>query len=203
MQTDDFEKFNETLQGVHDFYGKDCSRFALDVWWQALKPYDLAAIRGALGRHCVNPDAGQWMPKPADVVRMMDGSTLDSAITAWTKVDRAVSTVGTYCTVVFDDPLIHAVLADMGGWPQLGQKTVDEWPFVAKEFQTRYRGYKARKESPAYPPKLIGISDMQNGERGFGEMPPILIGDPHAAQAVLTHVAAPLLRVTRALKAEA
>lgn len=185
MQQNDFEGFQQTIENVYSFYGKDCSTFALDVWWQALKPYDLEAVRSALGRHCVNPDNGQWLPKPADVVRMMEGSTLDSAIAAWTKIDRAVQSVGTYETVVFDDALIHAVISDMGGWPQLGQKTVDEWPFVAKEFQARYRSYKARNETPVHPPKLIGIFDMQNTPQGFKQQDPVLIGKPAEAIKVL------------------
>src|SRR6266850_1493447 len=98
------------MQGVHSFYGKDCSTFALDVWWAAMRPYDLSAVREALGRHCVNPDNGQWMPRPADVVRLTEGSTMDAAMTAWSKVDRAVRHVGCYRSVAFDDPLIHAVL---------------------------------------------------------------------------------------------
>ena len=198
MQPDEFREFQELIEGVHSFYGKDCSRFALDVWWQALKVYDLAAIRDALGRHCVNPDNGQWMPKPADVVKMMEGSTLDSAVTAWTKVDRAIQAVGTYATVAFDDPLIHVVLADMGGWPQMGTKTVDEWPFVAKEFQTRYRGYRARRELPAYPPKLIGLFDQRNVPQGHEPQKPVLIGEPSRAQAVLAGGSdAPRLTVTQ------
>ena len=95
MQQADFAEFQELIEGVHSFYAKDCSTFGLDVWWQAMKVYDLAAIRDALGRHCVNPDNGQFMPRPADVVRMMEGSTLDSAVVAWTKVDRAIQAVGT------------------------------------------------------------------------------------------------------------
>ena len=185
MQQDDVRAFQEVMQGVHDFYGKDCSPFALDVWWQALRSYDLEAIRDALGRHCVNPDNGQWMPKPADVVRLIEGSTVDSAMVAWTKVDRAMQSVGSYCTVVFDDPLIHAVIADMGGWPALGNKRIEEWPFVAKEFQTRYRGLKAARATPAYPPKLVGIADGNNVQRGFPEMNPVLIGDPESARKVL------------------
>lgn len=186
MQQNDFELFSETVENVYSFYGKDCSTFALDVWWQSLKPYDLAAVRDAFGRHCVNPDNGQFLPKPADVVKMMGGTTLDSAISAWTKVDHAVQSVGTYATVVFDDPLIHAVLSDMGGWPQLGQKTVDEWPFVAKEFQTRYRSYKVRNEIPVYPPRLIGIFDMENSPRGFEYQDAVLIGNFEEAQKVLS-----------------
>jgi hypothetical protein len=198
MQPSEFNAFREVMQGVHSFYGKDASSFALDVWWQALKHHDLAAIRDALGRHCVNPDTGQFMPRPADVVKMMEGSTLDSAVTAWTKVDRAVQHVGTYATVVFDDPLIHRVLQDMGGWPQLGTKTVDEWPFVAREFQTRYRGYKARKDSPEYPPKLIGLHDMGNAQRGYAEQDPVLIGTPEKARQVLAKgTDRPLIETTR------
>lgn len=185
MQQDDVQAFQEVMQGVHDFYGKDCSPFALDVWWQALRPYDLEAIRDALGRHCVNPDNGQWMPKPADVVRLIEGSTVDSALVAWTKVERGMQAVGSYCTVVFDDPLIHAVIADMGGWPALGGKRVEEWPFVAKEFQTRYRGFKGARATPAYPPKLIGIADGNNVQRGYAEMNPVLLGDSEAARRVL------------------
>lgn len=187
MQNTDFDAFHDLITGVYSFYSKDASSFALDVWWQALRAYDFAAVRDALGRHCVNPDNGQFLPKPADVVRMLEGSTLDSAVVAWTKVDQGVQRVGTYTTVAFDDPLIHRVLDDMGGWIPLGRKSVDEWPFVAKEFQQRYRGYKARKEVPPYPPSLIGIIDAENRQQGFALSTPTLIGLPNLAKAVLAN----------------
>jgi hypothetical protein len=197
MQADDLEMFQESIEQVYAFYGKDCSRFALDVWWQALKPFDLRAIQDALGRHCVNPDNGQFMPKPADVMRMMEGSTLDSAVQAWTKIERAITSVGTYQTVVFDDPLIHRVISDMGGWPAFGQKSVDEWPFVGKEFQTRYRGYKSRREIPEYPPKLVGLIDGENVQHGFQEQKPVLIGNEvRARQVIEKGKDTPLLTVT-------
>jgi len=84
------------------------------------------------------------MPKVADVIKMLQGSTQDSALTAWAKVDKAVRSIGTQMSVAFDDPLIHKVIQDMGGWLGLGQRQEAEWPFVAKEFETRYRGFKAR-----------------------------------------------------------
>jgi hypothetical protein len=185
MQADDFGAFNDLMTGVYSFYSKEASSFSLDVWWHAMKPYDFDAVRDALGRHCVNPDSGQFLPKPADVVKMLEGSTLDSAVLAWTKVDAAVQRVGTYTTVVFDDALIHRVLDDMGGWIQMGTKTIDEWPFVAKEFQQRYRGYKARRVVPEYPPKLLGIIDRENSLQGYALSTPVLIGIPGSAQAVL------------------
>lgn len=185
MKQGDFDSFSQLISAIGDLYGKSQSEWAISIWWGALENYDLAAIREALSRHAKNPDNGQFMPKPADVVRMMQGSTLDSALHAWAKVDRAVRQVGTYQDVVFDDPLIHRVLNDMGGWIGFGQKTENEWPFVAKEFENRYRGFAARGEVPEYPPVMVGLSTAYNGQNGYKSQPPVMIGNAHVAQNVM------------------
>lgn len=185
MRTEDFGKFHEGIVGVMSFYGKDVSGFALDVWWMALKGYDLAAITEAFNRHLMNPDSGQFAPKPADIVRMLQGSTQDAALTAWAKVDKAVRSIGPYQSVVFDDPLIHAVLHDMGGWIALSQKTEDEWPFVAKEFENRYRGFKSRGIVPEYSGVMVGLGEAHNRKGGFNVEPPMLIGNEQSAKQVM------------------
>ncbi|MFY3305260.1 DUF6475 domain-containing protein [Achromobacter xylosoxidans] len=181
----DRQPFFAMLADVYAFYRANFSDFAGRVWWAAMRCYDLAAVQDALGRHSVNPDTGQYLPKPADVVRMLQGGTQDSALAAWAKVDRAMRQIGAYRSVVFDDALIHRVLHDMGGWPGLGRKTDDEWPFVAKEFENRYRGYRTRSERPEYPPVLIGIAEAQNSEAGRESQPPVLIGRAEQARRVL------------------
>lgn len=199
MTPEDFDKFRDGVQGVYSFYGKDVSDFALDVWWAALKAYDLAAVVEAFNRHLMNPDTGQWLPKPADIVKMFGGRTQDRAMSAWSKVDRAIRTVGTHQSVAFDDPLIHRVLQEMGGWISIGQKTDDEWPFVAKEFENRYRGYAMRGEVPDYPPVLIGIAQAYNEQKGYQSPSPTLIGVAENAQLVMKGGAsAPMIGITRA-----
>jgi hypothetical protein len=185
MQTPDYENFRNLIADVHAFYRRDVSKFSLNVWWEAMRPYDFDAVSQALSRHSMNPDNGQFMPMPADVVRMLQGSTQDSALSAWAKVDKAVRHVGTYRSVVFDDPLIHVVLHDMGGWIAMGQKSEDEWPFVAKEFESRYRGFKARNEVPDYNRVLIGLADAQNQKEGFQTQAPMLIGNEARAKQVM------------------
>ena len=185
METDDFDRFAELLGGVFELYGREASPFAMQVWWEALRPFDFGAVRMAFSRHVQNPDVGQFPPKPADVLRMLGGTTQDKALQAWAKVDKAVRHVGTYQTVVFDDPLIHRVLHDMGGWVGLASKTEDEWPFVAKEFENRYRGYAMRNERPEYPPVLTGIAEADNVRRGLRSDPPRLIGDATKAEEVM------------------
>jgi hypothetical protein len=177
MKQDDFEKFREGLAGVYGFYDKEINSFALDVWWNALKIYDLTAITQAFNRHVVNTEAGKWLPKPADIIRMLQGSTLDAAMSAWAKVDKALRHKGIYSDVVFDDPLIHRVLHDMGGWISLGYKTDDEWPFVAREFENRYRGFKERNEIPEYPTELVGVANSYNSSKGLPLEPVVYVGD--------------------------
>lgn len=186
MNVAEFEQFQEGVAGVYAFYGKEVSGFAMDVWWNAMGPYDLAAVRDAFNRHLMNPDSGQFLPKPADIVKMLGGRTEDRALVAWAKVDKAVRSVGNYSSVVFDDPLIHRCIAEMGGWIGLGQKTEDEWPFVGKEFQTRYRGYAMRGDAVRdYQPILIGISEAYNQQKGFKIDPPRLVGNMEKAKQVM------------------
>ena len=155
------------------------------LYWQGLQDFELPAVRDALGRHLRNTDTGQFMPKIADIIRMLQGSSQDAAFSAWSKVDKAVRQVGPYDTVVFDDPLIHRVLHDMGGWMGICDKTDDDWPFVAKEFETRYRGFKSRNERVEYPSKLVGIFEAHNAKEGHKVAQPMLIGDASKAQKVL------------------
>lgn len=185
MQTNDFPKFREGITGVMEFYGKPVSKVALDIWWNALKGYDLSAVIDAFNRHLVNPDTGQYAPKPADITKMLQGSTQDSALRAWAKVDVAIRQVGPYSDVVFDDPLIHRVIQDMGGWIALGTKSEQEWPFVAKEFENRYRGLKIAGGKFEYLPRLIGIASATNRQQGFADTEPMLIGDPAQALRVM------------------
>ncbi|MGN6085817.1 DUF6475 domain-containing protein [Trinickia sp.] len=197
MIASDRPEFFALIADVYAFYKSDFSEFAGRVWWEAMLPYDFAAVADALNRHCVNPDSGQYLPKPADVVRMLAGSTQDAALVAWSKVDRAVREVGTYRSVVFDDPVIHRVVTDMGGWVPLGAKDENEWPFVRNEFVNRYRGYRMRSETPDYLPVLIGIAEAANSKEGFGCAAPMLIGDATTARAVLAGGSnKPLLGVT-------
>lgn len=181
----DRKEFFQYLASVYGMYSKDFSEFVGSVWWEAMTPYDLVAVKDALNRHCINPDVGQYLPKPADVVRMLQGSTQDSALLAWAKVDRAVREVGTYRSVAFDDALVHRVVVEMGGWVALGAKNDEEWPFLRNEFVNRYRGYRGRAQLPEYPPVLIGMAEASNSKEGFASEGPFLIGDAKRAQAVM------------------
>lgn len=193
MKPDDRRDFAEMLSAVYVFFGKDkdFTDVAVAIWWASVQQYDLSAIRDAISKHVQNPETGRFLPKPADVIRMLGGTTSDSALMALHKFETAQQRVGSYMTVVFDDPLIHVVVEEMGGWVALGRVTTKDWEFRRNEFLNRYRGYKMRGEVPTYPAKLIGITEGENGDR-FRDHPGYrpgaelrMIGDVNLAKDVL------------------
>lgn len=198
MRNEDKPQFAKLMVALGEYYSKEVSDGLIGIYWSGLQHFDLPAVREAMNRHMQNADSGQFMPKIADISKMLSGTTQDRALQAWSKVDRAVRAVGNYRSVVFDDPLVHRVIQEMGGWVKLGTKTEDEWPFVAKEFENRYRGYSARSETPEYPPVLIGISEAQNSQKGFEVEPPTLIGNPEQAKITLSGgTSVPLIGIER------
>lgn len=198
MHERDHPSFFSLVSDVFSFYRQDLSSFTANIWWNAMQPFDFAAVHDALTRHCVSPDNGQFLPKPADVVRLLQGSTQDSALIAWTKVETAIRTVGTHVSVTFDDTYIQQVVTDMGGWIALGQKKEADWPFVRNEFVNRYRAYRQLGPLFTWPSVLIGSAEASNQCSGFKSAPPVLIGDVKVAQQMQdtgTHTS--VLTVTR------
>lgn len=186
MQTHDTETFTELLAGVFDLYQREISTFAARIWWEALKDYDIAVVSQAFSCHITNTDTGQYLPKPADIIRAIEGNSQDSAILAWAKVQRAVGSVGQYHSIVFDDPVIHLTLDDLGGWPYFCQTEIKELPFLQKRFENAYRAhYNRRKALPAYPKYLTGICEAQNALKGLKAEGPRLVGNRDAALRVL------------------
>jgi len=184
MKPTDSQAFCELLSGVHAFYRQDFSTFAASVWWEGMKPFDFEAVRDAMNRHAVNPDNGQFLPKPADIVKLLGGTNLDRATLAWTQVQRAVHHVGTYESVCFDDPIVNAVIHEMGGWIGFGTVPEKELPFKQKEFEQRYRAYRTQGGTDDYPSVLPGIIERDNVANGYAAPGPKLIGDPKRAAMV-------------------
>ena len=184
MTQDDSPDFFLIMTMVAEHVGKTISNDLIHFYWSALIEYDLATVREAILNHLRNPDVGQWMPKIADIHRAIAGGTEDRALRAWSKVDRAVRRQGPYVSVVFDDPVIHATLHEMGGWIAFSQKKESEWPFVEKEFITRYRGNVRAASALSYPAMLIGIADADRQRRGLSVSTPVLLGNAQQAQSV-------------------
>lgn len=185
MRTQDKVKFAELLAGVMAVHSKNVTQMLLDIWWNAMQRYDLDQVREAFNQQTMDPDSGQFCPKPADIVKQLQGTHGDRAMLAWGKVFDAIGCVGPHRSVQFDDAAIHACIDDLGGWIQICKITMDELPFLQKRFCDTYRAY-SRRPRHEYPKTLIGLSDLQNASSKvpIEPPPPTLIGDPETARQV-------------------
>lgn len=184
MEKPDVTHFMELIASIGEIYGKPISVSLAELYWQSLKCFEFEDVKEALTAHIHNPDCGQFFPKPADIIRFIEGNGETKALTAWAMVEKAIHQIGRYQSIAFDDRLIHAVLEDMGGWIKLCSVTLNDLPFRANEFQKRYMGFLTKKPE-RYPSYLAGITETENAKNGFEISPPMLIGDPEKAEAVI------------------
>lgn len=185
MTKNDYPQFVALWTMSFEMYDKRPSDGAIDLAFASLERYEIEDIRRALTAHFNDADNGRFTPKPADIVRHIDGDPQSRSLSAWTKVINAISSCGSWRTVVFDDPIIHCVIDDMGGWIELCGISDQEEPFKRNEFAKRYSGYLSRPPE-SYPSRLIGMAEAHNAGRfdAFLE-PPALVGDHRKALDVM------------------
>lgn len=174
MRTEDITAFQALLTDAMAFYRKDLSKFALSVWWEACKSFDLEQVRKAITAHAMEPEQGRFAPMPADIVKQLHGTKTDRSLMAWSLVYAAISQHGAYASVKFADPAIQLAIHDMGGWVKLCTGETSELEFAQKRFCDFYRSYTGRTDLREIP-ALTGIHDQD--PRSIGR-PPVVIGQP-------------------------
>lgn len=173
----------KVLGGVYSFYEKELTMFHIAVWERVLADFDMDVIRAVFDAHMMDPESGKWLPKPADIAKLLHGTRAERSAVAWGLVLHACQRVGAYASVAFDDPVVHCVIEDLGGWPAVCHVQIDELPFLEARFHKAYAAH--AKAGTQHPPRLVGITDASNGLRGFGHSEPVLIGDPKKAALTL------------------
>jgi hypothetical protein len=178
MQPNDSRRFAALLSDVMAYYRQDVSEFTHALFWQACQGFDFEQVRQAFNRHAKDPEHGQYAPKVADLVRILQGTQTERAALAWGKALDAASRVGAYTDVVFDDPAIHACIEDLGGWPKFCRSEMKDLSYLQHRFCESHRAYTGRGEF-AYPRCLPGdrSPDSDYVCKGLAPPRPALIGD--------------------------
>lgn len=184
MNPKDKPAFAKLIGDVMAFYRQDVSPFAATVWWGACQSFDMEQVSKALTAHAMDPERGQFPPKPADIVRLLQGTKTDRSLVAWGKVLDAMQRVGAYQSVCFDEGLIHAAIEDVGGWVAICRSQMDELSHLERRFCQSYKAYAARGDVQ-FPPSLPGEHQLTNSKNGHSTAKPVLIGNPAAAKEVL------------------
>lgn len=203
---DKAEQIIGILAEVAELYGASLSVGVVGLWDTALERYEVEQVRKAFEAHMRDPDGGRFMPKPAHLMKFLEGNSTDQAAIAWGKALEAASSVGAYTDVVFDDAAIHATIEDLGGWPRFCRTETAELSYLQHRFTQSYQAY-ANKGDFDYGRKLNGdrSPDSEYEKKDIPLPRPALIGDPVKAQSIyrlgsiggkttVTHVAAAALQ---------
>jgi len=180
MNPSNLNEFTQLLTELCVLYKMPVSERFIELYWDVLVPFSFAEVKAAFQAHLKHPDTGQFMPKPADVMRYLRGGSQAQALQAWSKVATAIRTVGAYTSVVFDDSIIHVVIIEMDGWISLCQTLLKDLPFRAREFEKRYAAYVLHPPTD-YPHQLIGLEEQHNRLNHHAVKPPLFIGNPEQA----------------------
>lgn len=187
MSPSEIQKLTKMVTDALAYYRQDVSEFTLHVWVQACQHFTIDQVAKALTAHVTDPDRGQFAPKVADIVRILAGTTTDRAALAWGKVLAAISSVGAYSDVVFDDPAIHAAIEDMGGWVKVCRGEMSELSHLQHRFCQAHKAYTGRGTFD-YPRRLGGdrSPDDEYLKKGLPAPKPAIIGDKTRALEVLS-----------------
>lgn len=177
MTDDDKTRFALAIASLAEVFDKSLSSNVIKAYFEALHGFDIEQVERSVviaKRMC------QFFPRPANLIEFIIGDPQDRAAIAWARFTKALDYVGTYQSVNFNDPVLHAVVVGMGGWQEmwrLSRLDDNELGYKRAEFMKLYTAI-SKKPSLEAPARLIGQSEAYNVARGhFGHDPVISIGE--------------------------
>ncbi len=106
------------------------------------------------------------IPSPAEIrnycLENRENDLLVRASEAKIKLKNALCQIGIYETVAFDDPVLHLLIRDLGGWCKVGtmpEKAFED--FMKFKFEKLYIAY-ATRQNTNIPTKFYGINHSEN-----------------------------------------
>ncbi len=176
MKENDRPRFTELVAGMSRTFGQEADEATYDGYWLGLSDLTIEAIQTAVAtamRTC------EHMPTVV-ALRKLTGeiTTPGRALVAWGVFERAVVQHGADRSVEFDDPVIHAVVRNHGGWPRCCQLPVSEFDkWLRQDFLKTYTALCSTGISEEAGQPLIGEHDSSNAMNGYHKhiKPPLQI----------------------------
>ena len=186
MIESDRPAFGEALAILAETLGEELSATKVRGYFEAMRDLDIEVVIDAM-RYCLGHC--KFFPKPVELRDAAEGSVEDQAALAWTWMLRALEDVGTYQSVDFGDPVLHAVIDALGGWHEAWRiERLDprDQGFKRAEFVRLYRAMATRAGDRAALP-LFGQHALGNAKNGHHAWSGMLAIGPDGRRASRPH----------------
>ena len=144
----------QTLLGVYAFYDKELSEFAVRIWIDVLGGHSDDAIDAAFMHHLKDTGAGRFCPKPADILRHLNGDADSAAVLAWADVLECVRYGGRGAAKI--EGAARSAVDSIGGFSAIGRSEESDLGFIQKRFCDAFKAYRARDALPPVLALAIG-----------------------------------------------
>lgn len=189
MNNEDRKEFAEQWTAARETYDKTVSTAGLVIAFDALDRFEIKDIRKAITLHLNDTVNGRFPITPPHIVAHIEGASEERAAVAWKKLSSAVTEIGGYRDVVFDDPAIHAIVDNEGGWLRMCSMDDTDFKYLQHRFTKLYTAL-VSKRIFSYPRLLKGIENSSNAGKTYPDgspyeaIPPSVVGDQDQARLV-------------------
>lgn len=130
----DFARFCVSWNAAQAAYNAKAEPQTLALIFKVLARFDLADVETGIARHLSDTETGQFPPKPADVVRHIEGTADAVAALAWADFREATGSGD----MPKNNPALSRVIQRMGGLDRLGDRTPRDVDFMFEQFKALY-----------------------------------------------------------------
>jgi len=181
MENRDKKEFFKNITVLGEAFGKDISESLIELYWETLKDLSIEDFRHSVKHLALTC---KFFPKPVEFREPFEPDISAEAAIAYRKMEDAFISAGVYRTVIFDDPVIHAVADNLGGWVHYCNLTEGEVKWYRKEFEKHYANFAPMVARGQLTPPLSlgGLFALEDKSTDLAKSP-VLIGDKQKALA--------------------
>lgn len=164
------DRFDVLLRALFETFGQTPTAGQLMGYRMALDDIDPADLEKGI-RRAMNEL--KFLPKPVEL-RELSGemSMATRAALAWGAAKKAVHSLSAYSSPDFEDPVINAVIRNMGGWVDFCGRDAETFEtFTRKDFERIYQSFGSYGVSAEMAAPLRGIHSEEREKR-------VLVGYP-------------------------
>ena len=176
MKPEDRERFCVAMGTMAEVFQKKPSQSLAEIYFDVLKDMDIDTFEKACARLFNTRTITGTFPLVAEIREAAGGGKHALVLRiqqAWDKFIYALRRHGYYDSVIFDDPIIHAILRSWGGWLEWsGNRDMDDkeedLKWVRKDFEKLYAAL-ANRENHEPPEVCVGFIEARNTRTGYTE----------------------------------